>query len=58
MEFTYNDQDEQRILFSITDPIIKRLVEMLFDQACNGPGLSKQEFDELEQLIAASIEEK
>ena len=51
MSFTYNDQDEKRILDSIQDPVKRRLVEMLFYQASTyGPGLSEAEFNEVKEL--------
>lgn len=50
MTFTYTDQDEQRILDAIQDPVKRRLVELIFLYASDGPGLTEEEFNEIQEL--------
>ena len=50
MSFTYNDQDEKRILESITDPVKRRLVELIFLYASDSAGLTEADFKEIQEL--------
>jgi hypothetical protein len=38
---TYDEHDERRILNAIQDPIKRRLVELIFQYASDGPGLNR-----------------
>jgi len=51
MPFTYSDKDEARILEGITDPVIKQLVQLVFDYASQAGGLSEADFIKIEQLV-------
>ena len=50
MTFTYTDQDEKRILESITDPVKRRLVELIFSYASQCGGLYEKDFNEIQEL--------
>ena len=50
MPFTYDDQDEKRILEAITDPVKCRLVELVFKYASDGAGLTETDFKEIQEL--------
>ena len=50
MTFTYTEKDEKRILDAIQDPVKRRLVELIFQYASEGPGLTEAEFNEIQEL--------
>ena len=50
MSFTYTDQDEQRILDAIQDPVKRRLVELTFRYASQCGGLYEKDFNEIQEL--------
>lgn len=50
VRFTYDEHDEQRILNAIQDPVKRRLVELIFQYASDGPGLAVAEFNEIQEL--------
>ena len=50
MPFTYTDQDEQRILDAIQDPVKRRLVELIFLYASQCGGLYEKDFNEIQEL--------
>ena len=52
MSFTYTDQDEQRILDTIQDPVKRKLVELIFSYASQCGGLDEQDFNEIQELTA------
>ena len=50
VRFTYDDEDEKRILESITDPVKRRLVELIFSYASQCGGLYEKDFNEIQEL--------
>lgn len=50
VRFTYDEHDEQCILNAIQDPVKRRLVELIFQYASEGPGLTVAEFNEIQEL--------
>ena len=54
VRFTYDEHDERRILDAIQDPVKRRLVELIFLYASEGPGLTEAEFNEIQELARDS----
>jgi hypothetical protein len=51
MTFTHNDEDETHILDAIQNPVKCRLVELVFQYASAGPGLTEAEFKEIKEIV-------
>jgi hypothetical protein len=51
MTFTHNDEDETHILDAIQNPVKCRLVELVFQYASAGPGLTEAEFKEIQEIV-------